>query len=200
MKRVYAMLSIVALWTVMGIGPMAGADAAPYKQIAVPAGVVIPVRLIDGISSDRNFPGQMFRGTLDAPVVIHGQTVFPRGTNAWVQLIRVESGGKVKGRSELQLQLTSIDSGGLRYPVRSQVVSFRGSRQGRRTARSAGIGAAVGGGLGAIFGGGSGAALGAGLGAGTGVATRAVQGSKPVYVVPESRVNFRLSAPIHMAG
>ena len=200
MKRVYAMLSIVALWAVMGIGTMAGASSAPYTPIAVLVGAVIPVRLMDGISSDQNSAGQMFRATLDAPVVRHGQMVFPRGTNAWVQLVRVRSGGKVKERSELQLQLTSIDSGGLRYPVRSQVVSFRGSRQGRRTARSAGIGAAVGGGLGAIFGGGSGAALGAGLGAGTGVATRAVQGSKPVYVVPESRVNFRLSAPIHMAG
>jgi hypothetical protein len=200
MKRVYAMLSIVALWTVMGVGTMAGADSAPYKPIAVPAGAVIPVQLIDGMSSDQNVAGQMFRATLDAPVVIHGRMVFPRGTNAWVQLVRVHSGGKVKGRSELQLQLTSIDSGGLRYPVRSNVVSIRGSRQGRRTARSAGIGAAVGGGLGALLGGGRGAAVGAGLGAGTGVATQAVHGSKPAYVVPESVVSFRLTAPIHMAG
>ena len=200
MKRVFAMLSIVALWTVMGIGTMTGASNAAYNPIAVPAGAVIPVRLIDGISSDQNLAGQMFRATLDAPVVRHGQMVFPRGTNAWVQLVRVRSGGKVKGRSELQLQLASIDSGGLRYPVRSNVVSFRGSSQGKKTAKSAGIGAAVGGGLGALFGGGRGAAVGAGLGAGTGVATRAIEGSKPAFVPPERVVTFRLTAPIHRAG
>lgn len=200
MKRVFAMLSIVALWTVMGIPTMTGASSAPYHPIAVPAGAVIPVRLIDGISSDQNFAGQMFRATLDAPVVIRGQMVFPRGTDAWVQLVQVRSGGKVKGRSELQLQLTSIDSGGLRYPVRSNVVSFRGASQGGKTAKSAGIGAAVGGGLGALFGGGRGAAVGAGLGAGTGVATRAIEGSKPAFVPPERVVTFRLTGPIHMAG
>jgi len=200
MKRVFAMLSIVALWTVMGIGTMTGASNAAYNPIAVPAGAVIPVRLIDGISSDQNLAGQMFRATLDAPVVRHGQTVFPRGTNAWVQLVRVRSGGKVKGRSELQLQLASIDSGGLRYPVRSNVVSFRGSSQGKKTAKSAGIGAAVGGGLGALFGDRRGAAVGAGLGAGTGVATRAIEGSKPAFVPPERVVTFRLTAPIHRAG
>jgi hypothetical protein len=183
----------------MGVGTIAGASNAPYNPIAVPAGAVIPVRLIDGISSDQNFAGQMFRATLDAPVVIRGQMVFPRGTNAWVQLARVESGGRLKGRSKLQIQLTSIESGGINYPVRSNVVIFRGSSQGKKTAKSAGIGAAVGGGLGALFGGGSGAAVGAGLGAGTGVATRAVEGSKPAYVPPERVVSFRLTAPIHLA-
>jgi hypothetical protein len=199
MKRVYAMLSIVALWTVTGIGTVIGADNAP-NPIAVPAGAVITIRMIDGIGSDRNYAGQTFRGSLDMPVVVHGRTVFPRGANANVRLVRVESAGKVKGRSRLELQLVSIESHGRNYPVRSNVVSFRGPSQGKKTGRSAGIGAAIGGGLGALFGGGSGAAVGAGLGAGTGVATRAVEGGKPVFVRPESPVTFRLTAPIHGAG
>jgi hypothetical protein len=199
MKRVYAMLGIVALWAAMGTG-LVGANNVNGPGIVVPAGAVIGVRMIDGISSDANYVGQTFRGSLDAPVVIHGRTVFPRGANALVRLVRVESAGKVKGRSQLDLELVSIESRGRNYPVRSGVINFRGSSQGKKTGKSAGIGAAVGGGLGALFGGGKGAAIGAGLGAGTGVATRAVEGGKPVFVSPERLVNFRLTNPVHVAG
>jgi hypothetical protein len=200
MKRVYAMLSIVALWTVMGTGAVVGADNVNNTGIAVPPGAVITVRMIDGINSDANYAGQTFRASLDAPVVIRGRTVFPRGANANVRLVRVESAGKLKGRSRLELQLASIQSHGRIYPIQSNVVIFRGSSQGKKTGKSAGIGAAVGGGLGALFGGGKGAAIGAGLGAGTGVATRAMEGGKPVFVSPESPVTFRLTRPVHVAG
>jgi hypothetical protein len=199
MKRVYALLSIVALWAVTGIGAV-GADNVNNPGIAVPAGALIQVRMIDGISSDQNYAGQTFRGSLGAPVIIHGRTVFPRGAIAYVRLARVESAGKVKGRSELDVQLVSIESYGRNYPVQSNVINFRGPSQGKKTGKSAGIGAAVGGGLGLLFGGGKGAAIGAGLGAGTGVATRAVEGGKPVYVGSESLVNFRLTRSVHVAG
>src|SRR5690242_20144405 len=109
MKRVYAMLSIVALWTSMGIGAAIGANNVNNPGITIPAGAVITVRMIDGISSDANNAGQTFRASLDRPVVIRGRTVFPRGANAAVRLVRVESAGKLKGRSRLELELASIE-------------------------------------------------------------------------------------------
>jgi hypothetical protein len=166
--------------------------------MAIPAGTVIHVRMIDSISSDHSQPGQTFRGSLSAPVVIGGRTVLPKGADAYVKLIDVESAGKIKGRSELKLQLTRVAAPNRTYNIHSAPVVFQGSSQGKKTAKSAGIGAAVGGGVGALVGGGKGAAIGAGLGAGTGVATRAVKGGKPVYIRSETLVNFRVASPVRV--
>jgi hypothetical protein len=174
------------------------AESANTQEITVPSGTVIPVRMIDSISSDLNQAGQTFRGSLSAPVVVNKRTVLPKGANAYVRLVDVRSSGTLKGRSELKLQLDRVVTPSGTYTVHSDVVAFRGHSQGKKTAKSAGIGAAVGGGVGALLGGGKGAAIGAGLGAGTGVATRAVKGGHPIYIGSESLVNFRLMAPIRI--
>jgi hypothetical protein len=200
MRRIHSKLRIVALGALLGGSALYAAGNANNQGITLPQGTVLHVRMIDSISSDRNSAGQMFRGSLDSPVVVHGRTVLPKGAEADVELVRTESAGKVSGRSELALRLARIRSGGKTYTVQSNIPEFRGSSQGKKTAKSAGIGALAGGGLGAIFGGGKGAAIGAGLGAGAGVATRAVKGGKPVSVGSESLVSFRLAAPLHVAG
>ena len=177
--------------------PSFGAGRAA-QEITIPAGTTVQVRMIDGISSDMNAPGQTFRGSLDRPIVVNNRTIFPRGATAYVTLVDVRSAGDIKGRSELTVRLDRIVTSGHTYNINSTPVMVRGSSQGKKTAKSAGIGAAVGGGLGALFGGGSGAAIGAGLGAGTGVVTRAVKGGKPVYIGSESLLSFRLTAPIRL--
>jgi hypothetical protein len=200
MRRIHTMLSIATLWALLGAVALQAAGNANNQGITIPQGTVINVRMIDSISSDVNYTGQIFRGSLDSPVVVHGRTVFPRGAEADVELVRAESAGKVKGRSELALRLNHIRSGGRTYMVRSNIPDFRGSSQGKKTAKSAGIGGLAGGGLGALFGGGKGAAIGAGLGAGAGVATRAAKGGQPVHIGSESLVRFRLEAPLHVGG
>jgi hypothetical protein len=154
--------------------------------------------MIDSISSDRNYAGERFRASVADAIRIGNETVVPRGANAYVRLVDASSAGKVKGRSELELQLDSIVVGNHSYPVASNVVAFRGKSEGKKTAKDAGIGALAGGGLGALFGGGKGAAIGAGVGAGAGVATGAAKKGRPVIVGSESLVRFRLSAPLHI--
>ena len=200
MRRIHTPLSIVTLWALLGASALQGAGNANNQAITVAEGTVIHVRMMDSISSERNNAGQMFRGSLDSPVIVHGRTVLPKGAEADIELVRAESAGKVKGRSELDLRLDSIRSGGRTYKVHSNVQGFRGSSQGKKTAKSAGIGALAGGGLGALFGGGKGAAIGAGVGAGAGVATRAVKGGQQVYIASESLVSFRLQAPLHVGS
>jgi hypothetical protein len=172
------------------------AGGADTRNVTLPTGTVIPVRLIEGISSDRNRTGETFRASVDAPIRNGNRTVVPRGADAYVRLVDVDSAGKLKGRSELRLQLDRVVFGKTTYSVQSSTIEIKGSSQGKKTAKSAGIGALVGGGIGAIFGGGKGAAIGAGAGAGTGVATRALSKGKPVYVAPESLLRFRLNAPL----
>ncbi len=148
----------------------------------VPQGSVVSVRMIDSISSDQNHAGETFRASIADAIRIGNHTVVPRGANAFVKLVNASSAGRVKGRSELELQLERIVVGNQSYPVASNVVAFRGKSESKKTAKNAGIGALAGGGLGALFGGGKGAAIGAGVGAGAGVATNAAKKGEQVRI------------------
>src|SRR5438309_2242750 len=80
----------------------------------------------------------------DAPNIVDNETVFPKGSEVYVKLSKVESAGRVSGKSELQLQLDRIFLGKKSYLVESNTYENTGESQGGRTARSAGIGAAIG--------------------------------------------------------
>jgi len=166
--------------------------------IIVPSGTVIPVRMIDSVSTDRNVAGQVVRGSLQDPVRVANRIAVPRGATAYMRLVEVESAGHIKGRNELALQLERIQFGNHTYPVHSQTLAFRGRSQGKRTAKDAGIGAAIGGGVGALFGGGKGLGIGAGLGAGAGLAHRALKEPGEIRIGSESLLQFRLAAPLHV--
>jgi YMGG-like Gly-zipper len=200
MRLVQLKLGIIAICVLLICAPSNFAGIDSNQAVTIPAGTVIPVRMIDSISSDHNWTGQVFRGSLSSPVVVHNRTVLPKGAMAFVKLVDVDTAGRVKGRSRLMLQLDRVVAPSGTYVVHSGVVSFSGSSQGKKTAKSAGIGALVGGGVGALFGGGKGAAIGAGLGAGTGVATRAFKEPHPVWIGSESLVNFRLASPVRIGS
>jgi hypothetical protein len=154
--------------------------------------------MIDSISTDQNHAGETFRGSIADAIRVGNKTVVSRGANVYVKLVDAHSAGRVKGRSELMLQLERIVVDNHSYPVDSNVVAFRGKSETKKTAKSAGIGALAGGGLGALFGGGKGAAIGAGVGAGAGVATNAAKKGEQVRIGSESLVRFRLAAPLRI--
>src|SRR5262245_7535064 len=105
---------------------MPASMAAVDQGNTIPQGSVINVRMIDSISSDQNHAGETFRASIADPVRIGNHTVVPRGANADVKLVSASSAGRVKGRSELRLQLVRIVVGNHSYPVGSNVVAFRG--------------------------------------------------------------------------
>src|SRR5262249_3408691 len=154
--KVQLKLGVIALCILLITFPLNAASRV--DQLTIPAGTVIPIRMIDSISSDVNQPGQTFRGSLGGPLVIGNPTVGPKGATANIKLVNVDYAGKIKGRNELMLQLVQVGN----YNVRSQIVAIRGPSEGKKTGKDAGIGAAAGGGLGLLFGGGKGAAIGAG--------------------------------------
>lgn len=172
--------------------------SAPDQVLTVPRGTVIHVRMIDSIDSQRDRAGQVFRGSLDRAVRVGNRTIFPRGAMAYVKLVGSRSAGRIKGRSELMLQLDKVAFGDRTYEVSTGVVDFRGKSESKETLKSTGIGAAIGGGLGALFGGGKGAAIGAGVGGGTGLAVGAEKKGEQILVPSESLLQFRMTAPLHV--
>jgi hypothetical protein len=177
-------------------------DAPPPPQpvdVTIPAGTVLSVRTVDPINTSVNKVGDEFAATIDTPVSADGQIVIPRYSKARLRLVSERSAGRIKGQSEVQLQLVSLTVNGQTYPVRTGVYDQKAaSSRGKQTAKRVGIGAAVGGIIGAIAGGGKGAAIGAGVGAGAGTGVQMATKGQAVKIPSETRLDFTLRSPLNV--
>ncbi len=171
------------------------ARAQSDGSVLVPAATEITVRLIDPIDSDLNDAGQEFRASLAEDLVVDGQVMARRGSDAKVEVVRVEQSGKFKGREEVSLALSEITIGARAYPVTTGFAEVAGDSRGKETAKIVGGTAAVGAIIGAIAGGGKGAGIGAAAGAGAGAAIQAVRGEK-VQIPAETMLAFTLTEPV----
>ena len=136
--------------------------------------------------------------SLEAPIVVEDQVVVPKGSDASIQLVNAKSAGKIKGKSELELQLAEIKAHGKSYPVQSSSYREEGASRGKQTAKRVGAGAGSGALIGGIAGGGKGAAIGAGIGAGAGTATQLLTKGPQVKVPSETKLDFDLAAPVQI--
>ena len=174
-------------------------SAEPVKrQVTVPKGTPVSIRMIDSVDSATAHLGETFKASLDSSIVIDNETIFPRGAEVYVKLTKVESAGRLSGRSELELQLDRIFLGKTSYMLESRTYENTGASQGARTARTAGIGAAIGAAIGAISGGGKGAIIGGATGAGAGVGVEAIRKGEQIRVDSETRLDFVLENPIEV--
>ena len=168
----------------------------PPRKFTIPEGTDVRVQMIDTIDSKTNQPGETFQASLDSPLVSGSQVVVPKGANVTVKLLEAKTSGKFKGQSELEVALDHIVLKGKSYPLSSSTVQEVGKSRGKDTAKKTGLGAAIGAGIGAIAGGGKGAAIGAGIGAGAGAGSQLFLKGKQVKIPSETKLDFRLSAPV----
>ena len=175
--------------------PAAAPKPAAPKMATVPAGTGVNVRLTEGIDVDSSRAGMTFKAVVDAPVIVDGATLIPRGASAILEAIHVEQSGKMKGSDKVTLKLNAIGFGGFVYPVSSSYNQSKGKGEGKRTGRKVGGGAGLGAIVGGIAGGGEGAAIGAVVGGVTGAAV-ASQGEEHLQLPAETRLNFQLSAAV----
>jgi hypothetical protein len=177
--------------------------APPPRELVLPVGTEIAVRAGETIDSSKAAEGQTYaadvaRGVADAS----GDVVIPKGSDAKIVIRSASKGGKIRGASDLVLDLHSVRIHGRSYLVGTADLQQKG-RQGvganKRTAEFAGGGAAVGALIGAIAGGGKGAAIGAGAGAGAGTLTQIItKGSIKVPV--ETVLTFKLDRPLRVVA
>jgi hypothetical protein len=182
----------------------AAAPAAPPpppqpKQVEIPAGTTVSVRMIDSVDSEINHSGEVFHASLDAPIVVDNDVVVPAGTDMYVKLVDARSAGRMTGRSELRLELIRMQFQGKSYVLSSSDYQLAGTSRGKRTAAMTGGGAVVGAAIGAIAGGGKGAAIGAGVGAATGAGATAATKGKQVKIPSETKLDFRLEQPVEVS-
>jgi hypothetical protein len=168
------------------------------NRVTLNAGALLAVRLIDGLSSERNRPGDIFTGTLDKELVADGFVIAERGARVEGRVVNVEQGGKVQGTSSMTVELTRLHTAdGQNVAIQTDPFERRLAANHQTDAAKVGGGAVVGAIIGAIAGGGKGAAIGAGVGGGAG-AGDVLLTRKPATIPTETRINFRLRAPVNL--
>ena len=164
--------------------------------VTVPANTILTVRTIDSIDSKTNSAGEIFKASLDAPIVVDNRVIVPRGADAYLKLINASSAGHFAGRSELALALDSFVFQGKTYHVETSDVKQSGASRGKNSAAKIGGGAALGALIGAVAGGGKGAAIGAAVGGGAGTGVQVFTHGQQVKIPSETRLDFTLQQPL----
>ncbi len=166
------------------------------QKIAIPAGTQLAIRLNQELDSEKAQVGDVFRGSISAPITIDGETVIPTTADVEGRVVDVKSAGRFAGQSVLTLQLTRLLMNGKSYTLTTDQWTKSGSGRGKATAAKVGGGAAVGAILGGIFGGGKGAAIGAAAGAGAGTGVSAATKGQQILLKPESVISFTTQNPL----
>jgi hypothetical protein len=176
--------------------PPAPTPVPPPQKVTVPSGTQLSVRMNDEVDSEKAQVGDVFHGSISAPVTIGEETAIPTTADVEGRVVEVKSAGRFAGQSVLTLELTKLTMNGKTYSLQTSQWTKSGNGRGKSTAAKVGGGAAVGAVLGGIFGGGKGAAIGAAAGAGAGTGVSAATKGQQIILKPEAVIAFQLQGPI----
>lgn len=165
----------------------------PPRQVTLKAGTLLPVRLIETVSSDRNKPGDTFTASLDEELVVDGLVIAERGARFEGRVVETEQAGRVKGLGSIAIELTEmVTSDGQRIQIVTDPFTKSGPASKGSDAAKIGGAAAIGAAIGAIAGGGKGAGIGAAIGGAAGAGGVAATRGKPAVLSSETKISFRL--------
>jgi hypothetical protein len=180
-------VAVFGLWFVLS--SLASTSGSP----AVPSDMQVQVRFIDHLSSESAKVGQVFHGTLQAPIAAK-RVVYPKGSRVTGKVTAVHPSGRLSDPGVLQLVLTSVSNGRSSSPLNTQPLRIKGESHTKANIEKIGGSTAAGAILGAIIGGGKGAAVGAGVGAATGTGVAAASGRKEAKIESEAVLVFVTAA------
>ena len=169
----------------------------PLRKVTIPAGTLIPVRLIETVSSDKSRLGDRFNASLDSELVVDGFVIAEKGARLEGRIAETQAAGRVKGVSAISLELTLLaTSDGQRIEINTDTFTKHGDKSKGSDAAKIGGAAAIGAAIGAIAGGGKGAAIGAGVGGAAGTGGVLGTRGKPSVLPSETRLSFRLNSAV----
>ena len=187
--------------------PEGQAQNAPLAQpaqpvpgtLTVPAGTILLIRINDYLSSGRNQIGDQFTAVLENPLVVNGWVVARRGQMIVGHVKDVRKAGRIKGTSELGVELTDLTVvDGRQVPILTELWKGSGGtshgQDAATVATTTGLGALIG----AAADWGEGAAIGAGAGAAAGIGAVLLTRGRPTVLHPEEQLSFRLVDPVRI--
>jgi hypothetical protein len=178
-------------------GPMVSAVPQPPPvplNVSIPAGSMLTIRIDQRISVKTSRAGDTFTGELVDPVMAGDNSVLlPKGTPVGGVVDVSHRRGHFKGRSLLELRLTSLTLNGKEYPLATRDSARTKKGKGRRSSAMIGGGAGLGMLVGGIATGGVGLVVGGLVGGGAGTATAGLTGNRDIDIPAESIVHFQLA-------
>ncbi|WP_058187648.1 hypothetical protein [Terracidiphilus gabretensis] len=163
-------------------------------NVTIPAGTELKIRIDQRISVKTSRPGEGFSGEIVQPVMASdGSALIPKGARVKGVVDASHRRGHFKGRSILELRLTSLELNGQEYPLKTADLQRTKKGKGKRStafiAGGSGLGMLVGG----VATGGVGLLVGGLVGGGAGTAVAGLTGNRDIDIPAEAVVQFRLA-------
>ena len=174
-------------------GPTVSAVPQPVS-VSIPAGTMLTIRIDQPISVKTSRAGDTFTGEVAEPVLAGDNSMLvPKGTLVGGVVDVSHRRGHFKGRSLLELRLTSLTLNGTQYPLTTRDLARSKKGKGRRStaliAGGSGLGMLVGG----VASGGVGLVVGGLVGGGAGTAAAGLTGNRDIDIPAEAIVRFKLA-------
>jgi len=168
-------------------------SAVPVS-VSIPAGTMLTIRIDQRISVKTSRAGDTFTGEMVLPVLDSDNSVLvPKGATVAGVIDVAHRRGHFKGRSLLELRLTSLTMNGAQYPLETRDMARSKKGKGKRStaliAGGSGLGMLVGG----LATGGVGLVVGGLVGGGAGTAAAGLTGNRDIEIPAESIVHFNLA-------
>lgn len=166
------------------------------KQVTLPAGTTVPVRITETLDTKTAQANDVFHGSLAADLGTQGVIAIPHGAEIVGRIIDSREAAHFKGAALLSLELTQLVARGQKLTLVTDPYTKEAAARGKNTAEKAGGGAVLGAIIGGLAGGGKGAAIGGLAGAGAGTGINAATRGQQVVIPTETLINFQLTSPI----
>ena len=166
----------------------------PPPPVSIAAGTSLAIRIDQRIRVKTAHAGDKFTGEVVEPVIASDNSVLvPKGALVGGVVDVAHKRGHFKGRSELELQLTSLTLNGKDYQLTTRDLERTKKGKGKRSTAMIGGGAGLGMLIGGVATGGVGLVVGGLVGAGAGTAAAGMSGNKDIDIKAESVVRFKLA-------
>jgi hypothetical protein len=178
-----------------------GAPVIRPADVNIPAGSQLAIRINQSINVKHTAPGSPFDGeVVESWTDANGRVILPKGTPVAGIVDESHRRGHFKGRSVLELRLTSLTLNGTQYPLDTR--DLRETKKGKGKRSTALIGGAAGLGMliGGIASGGTGLLIGGLAGGGAGTAAAGLTGNRDLDIPAESIVRFKLADDLTLQG
>ena len=178
--------------------PMAGTgDPGPRREILViPGGTEMRVVLETGLSSETSKDGERVVARVERATAQDGRIVLPGGTVLRGRVVRAQSAGRVRGRSNLTVDFDRIVVRGREHPLQATSITVDGPDDTKRDVAVIAGSTAAGAVIGEIMN--KGAKKGAVVGAATGTGAVLVTKGAPVEMPAGSRWTVRVSNTVRL--
>jgi len=176
-------------------GPIVSvAPPPPPVEVSILAGTPLTIRIDQRISVKHSRAGDTFTGEIVDPVLANDNSVLvPKGALVGGVVDVSHRRGHFRGRSLLELRLTSLTMNGTEYPLTTRDLAESKKGKGRRSSALIGGGTGLGMVVGGVASGGVGLVVGGLVGGGVGTAVAGLTGNRDLDIPAESIVRFKLA-------